>query len=68
MCMLPFDEGTGSVSVERGEFRHFLIRVREQVLRHGLPALAALPALALACGQSYTLSTSAVLQLACRWQ
>lgn len=68
MCMLSLNEGTGPVSVEREELRHFLIRAREQVLGHGLPGLAALPALALACGQSYTLPTSAVLQLACRWQ
>lgn len=72
MCMLSLNEGTGTVSSEREELQHFLIRPREQVLGHGLPALAALstlaalPALALACGQSYTLPTSAVLQLACR--
>lgn len=59
-CMLSLDEGTGPVSAEREELWHFLIRAREQVLGHGLPALAALPALALACGQSYTLCTSAI--------
>lgn len=66
MCMFSLHEGTGPVSVEREELWHFLIRARELILGHGLLALAALPALALACGQSYTLSMSAILQLVCR--